>query len=232
MKTIYTNGQIITLDDNQVAALVEENGLIIGVGNYKELYDEEMNIVDLKGCTLMPSFIDSHGHLSGYAMGLLQVALDECHSIIEIQTKIKNYMKEHQDFIICKGYNEKQLDEKRHITKQELDEISTEIPIMIQHYTGHCGVMNSAALQYFHIDSFTKNPKGGKIYFQKGFLEENAYTFYVQKAPMASIEELKKAYYQAQMKYASYGITTIQDGMVGDELKDIYQVLIDSKLFF
>ena len=71
MKTIYTNGTIITMDENQGNALVEENGRIISVGEYDDLYQEDMLVIDLKGHTLMPSFIDAHSHLSGYAMGLL-----------------------------------------------------------------------------------------------------------------------------------------------------------------
>ena len=43
---------------------------------------------------------------------------------------------------------------------------------------------------------------------------------------MKSLDELKEAYTKAQEKYASYGITTIQDGMIVDELKDIYQMLV------
>ena len=47
--------------------------------------------------------------------------------------------------------------------------------------------------------------------FDTGFLEETAFTYYLQKAPMASLESLKKAYLKAQQTYASYGITTAQD---------------------
>ena len=93
MKTIYTNGTIITMDENQGNALVEENGRIISVGEYDDLYQEDMLVIDLKGHTLMPSFIDAHSHLSGYAMGLLQVALDDCQTIEDIQKCILEYIK-------------------------------------------------------------------------------------------------------------------------------------------
>lgn len=236
MKTIYTNGTIITMDENQGNALVEENGRIISVGEYDDLYQEDMLVIDLKGHTLMPSFIDAHSHLSGYAMGLLQVALDDCQTIEDIQKCILEYIKANKikenQFINCKGYNQENLKEKRHITKQELDAVSSTIPICIQHYTGHCGVMNTPALQALNINEKTISPVGGKINYMTGFLEENAYTSYVQKIPMKSLDELKEAYTKAQEKYASYGITTIQDGMIVDELKDIYQMLVDTDDFF
>lgn len=235
MKTIYINGNILTLEDISGNALVEEDGKIIAIGNDDDLYEENMSVFDLHGCTLMPSFIDAHSHLSGYAMGFLQVSLDDCQSIKEIQEKISNYIHEHQikdTFVNCKGYNQEKLIEKHHITKQELDEISATIPIVIQHYTGHCGVMNSAALKQLGMNMNTPSPQGGHIDYQTGFLEENAYTSYIKKVPMPSLQSLQEAYQKAQQCYASYGITTLQDGMIVDELKDIYQMLVNTNTFY
>ena len=92
MKTIYTNGVIISLEDYSGNALVEENGKIINIGNYQELYEKGMKVVDLEGHTLIPAFIDSHSHISGYATSLLQVALDDCQSIQDVQKVIHKYI--------------------------------------------------------------------------------------------------------------------------------------------
>ena len=90
--------------------------------------------------------------------------------------------------------------------------------------------MNSNALKKLNIQKETKSPEGGKIDFDTGFLEETAFTYYLQKAPMASLESLKKAYLKAQQTYASYGITTAQDGMIVDALKNIYHMLIQDHI--
>ena len=122
MKTIYTNGNIITLEDYSGNTLVEENGKIIDIGDYQKLYKKGMKIVDLKGHTLIPAFIDSHSHISGYATSLLQVALDDCQSIQDIQKVIHKYIEENHiksdEFVMCKGYDHHKLKEKRHVTKQ------------------------------------------------------------------------------------------------------------------
>lgn len=236
MKTIYTNGDILTLEDVNGNALVEENGRIISIGDYQELYEKDMKVIDLKGHTLIPAFIDSHSHISGYAMSLLQVSLDNCQSIQDIQKNIQQYIEENQiknnEFVMCKGYDHHQLKEKRHITKQELDIICQNVPIIIQHQTGHCGVMNSRALEKLNIQKQTKNPDGGIINFDTGFLEETAFIYYVQKAPMPSLETLKNAFLKTQQAYASYGITTAQDGMIVDSLKDLYQMLIKDNILY
>ena len=160
-----------------------------------------------------------------------------CQTIEDIQKCILEYIKANKikanQFINCKGYNQENLKEKRHITKQELDAVSSTIPICIQHYTGHCGVMNTPALQALNINEKTISPVGGKINYMTGFLEENAYTSYVQKIPMKSLRWIKRGLIQKHRKNnASYGITTIQDGMIVDELKDIYQMLVDTDDFF
>lgn len=233
MKKIYTNGTILTMDKKQGNALVVEDNIIIGIGDFHQLYKENMQVIDLHGYTLMPSFIDAHSHLSGYANGLLQVALDECQSIQDIQNVIVEHIKNNPQVknIKCKGYDHHKLKEKRHITKRELD-CMTSIPIFIQHQTGHCGVMNTEAFQFLGIDEKTPSPAGGKINFETGFLEENAFTYYIQKAPMPTLQELKEAYKKAQDIYASYGITTIQDGMLVDALKNIYTMLMNEDVFY
>lgn len=235
MRTLYKNGSIVTLTHQKCQALMVEDGKIVKLFHDNCIDESHMQVVDLKGRTLMPAFIDSHSHLSGYAMGLLQVDLSSCQSIEDIQKTINDYLIHHQDeetIISCKGYHQENLKEKRHITKQELDEISCQRAIVVQHYTGHCGVMNSAALKILGIERETPSLPGGRIDFDKGFLEENAFVVYLQKIPMPSIEAIQKAYQKAQEHYAGYGITTVQDGMIVDALKGIYQRLIDDQTFF
>lgn len=233
MKTIYLNGNILTLTNEKVNALIEEDGKIIALGNEKELYQEDMKVVDLMGCTLLPSFIDGHSHFSGVAMSLLQLNLSSCSCIDDVVKSIQNYIHEHEskDIIMCQGYDHLSLKEKRHITRKELDDICQDKIIILQHQSGHNGIMNTKALQFLNIDKETY-VQGGYIDFKNGFLEENAFIDNVKKFPMSSIDELKEAFIQAQNIYASYGITTIQEGMLVDELYDIYKILIKNNIFF
>ena len=62
-----------------------------------------------------------------------------------------------------------------------------------------------------------------------GYMEENAYLAYLQKLPVPTMEELEKNFQKAQEIYASYGITTAQDGMVVGMLADIYRYLCSNK---
>ena len=187
----------------------------------------------------MPSFIDSHSHFSAVANEFLQVSLKDCTSFKEIQDKLLQYKISNQiedgKWINANGYDHNNLMEKRHITREELDKALPNNPVVVQHQSGHTGVMNSLALKKLGITNDSVSPDGGLI--EKidgrvtGYLEENAFIENLKKVPMTSINDLKEAFKRAEKKYASYGITTVQEGMFTKELIPIYKKIVnDNKL--
>jgi len=243
MRKIYINGEFITLENNEIEAILIENEKIKNIGTKEEilkLKDKDTKIIDLEGKTMMPAFIDSHSHFFAVANNLLQVSLENCRTIKEIQNKLLRYKNENNieegKWIIACGYDHNKLAEKRHITKTELDEIISNNPIVIHHKSGHNGVLNSKGLEWLNITKETIPPFGGKI--EKidneltGYLEENAFIEVVKKIPMASLEDLVKLCDKAQKKYASYGITTLQEGMMVKELIPIYKKIVEDKRLY
>ena len=243
MRKIYINGEFITLENNEIEAILIENEKIKNIGTKEEilkLKDKDTKIIDLEGKTMMPAFIDSHSHFFAVANNLLQVSLENCRTIKEIQNELLRYKNENNieegKWIIACGYDHNKLAEKRHITKTELDEIISNNPIVIHHKSGHNGVLNSKGLEWLNITKETIPPFGGKI--EKidneltGYLEENAFIEVVKKIPMASLEDLVKLCDKAQKKYASYGITTLQEGMMVKELIPIYKKIVEDKRLY
>lgn len=243
MNKIYMNGEFITLENKEIEAILVEDGKIKKTGTKDEilkLKDEETKIIDLEEKTMMPAFIDPHSHFFAVANSLLQVSLEKCKSIKEIQDELLKYKNENHieegKWIIACGYDHNLLVEKRHITKKELDEIIPNNPIIIHHKSGHNGVLNSKGLEWLNITKETIPPFGGKI--EKindeltGYLEENAFIEVVKKIPMANLEDLVALCERAQKKYASYGITSIQEGMMVKELMPIYKKLVEDKKLY
>ena len=243
MKKIYINGEFITLEDDEIEAILIEDDKIKKAGKKEEilkLKDETTEIIDLRGKTMMPAFIDPHSHFFAVANSLLQVSLEDCKNIKEIQDKLLKYKNENniksEKWIIASGYDHNMLEEKRHITKLELDKVISDNPVIIHHKSGHNGVLNSKGLEWLKITKETIPPFGGKI--EKinneltGYLEENAFIENVKKIPMASLEDLVELCKKAQNKYASYGITTVQEGMMVKELIPIYKKLVDENKLY
>ena len=116
------------------------------------------------------------------------------------------------------GYDDALLD--RYPTKEDLDKVSTDLPVYIVHQSGHLGVANTKALEMVGINAASKNPDGGVIRRMKdsqepsGVLEENAnfQVLYGQVMPKLNLEMELENLKKGQEIYASYGYTTAQDG--------------------
>lgn len=243
MKKILYNADFITLDsaNQNIEAILINNGKIEKVGKEKEvlaLKDSKTEVIDLSKKTVMPSFIDAHSHFFAVANDLSQVNLNNCKSFDDIQNSILSYVKQKgiksNEWIIANNYDNNNLQKDRNITKEELDKAFPSNPIVLKHKSGHSGVLNSKGLQMLNITENTANPDGGKIDKKDGkltgYLEENAFIENIKKIPMASEIELLNNIKLAQEKYASYGITTVQEGYLTKELIPIYKKIIENKV--
>ena len=239
---LYFNGDIITLENELYAeAVLVKDGKIFKVGKKDDLLKsacKDVELVDLQGKTLIPSFIDSHSHFFGYANSTLQVNLDEAINFEEIADKITNFIQknnvEEGVWISCSNFDYNGLEEKTYPKIDFLDKIAPKNPLVISNKSGHNGLFNSLAFKELGIDENTPNPEGG-IFFKEngklnGYAEENAFIEYIQKVPMASTEDIIKAIGKAQDAYASYGITTVQEGMVVTLLADFLLYIANSNI--
>lgn len=239
---LYFNGDILTLEDElYVEAVLVKDGKICRVGKKEDLHkelSENAELVDLEGKTLIPSFIDAHSHFSGYASGFTQVNLSECTSFEEIAESIKKFIEKNNipegKWIQATGYDQNFLCEKAHPTKEILDAVSPNNPVIAKQASGHMGVLNSIGIKEFGITVDTPNPEGGLIEKIEGeltgYIEESAYFEYVQKLPMISNEEFFGSLMKAQAGYASYGVTTAQEGFVVELLADVYNYLAHANM--
>ncbi|MEG1481396.1 amidohydrolase [Clostridium sp.] len=230
MRKLFFNGDILTMENIlYVDAILIENGIIKDIGIKDELislYGTDLELIDLKGKTLMPSFIDPHSHITAFSNTLAFVSLTSAKNFDDIIKKINDFknlknLKE-DELIVGFGYDNNNLVEKEHPTKDVLDKSSLTNPIIIVHASGHMGVLNSLALTELHISDETKNPKGGRIgrydnsNEPNGYLEENAFINCSRAITPPSLKNLNKLLLEAQNIYLSYGITTAQDGMVNE----------------
>ncbi|MEG0823884.1 MAG: amidohydrolase [Erysipelotrichaceae bacterium] len=243
MKTIFYNGTIITMEEElYTEAILVIDDLIANIGSVDELIKvaPDATLKDLEGTTMLPAFIDAHSHFSSYANSILQVKLENSKNFEEISIRITKFIKEANngkglkkgEWIVANGYDHNILIEKMQPTLALLDKIAPNNPLILQHKSGHCGVLNTVALNELKYDINSIPPKGGIIGIRDnkltGYMEEEAYIQSIKQVPMANIETMLDAYSLAQDKYLSYGITTIQEGMMVEQMLPLYKYLIDS----
>ena len=232
--SIYLGGPILTMNDAQpnAEAVAVRNGRIAAVGSRADMLKmkgADTRVVDLQGKTMLPGFIDPHSHFSGVGMQAIAANLlpppdGDNASIAQLQETLRKYMQTSAEpkalgIVLGFGYDESQLQERRHPTREELDAVSTTVPVLTFHQSGHFASLNSMALERAGISAGTPDPQGGVIRRRKGsqepdgVLEENA--FYMALARlMPKLTEAQTTDWmkKSQDLYLQHGYTTAQDG--------------------
>ncbi|MDO8862837.1 amidohydrolase [Haliea sp. E1-2-M8] len=233
---VFVNGEVLTMDaDNRVVqALSVRSDRIQALGSNEEimaLVTDRTEIIDLGGRTLLPGFIDAHGHFP--ASGLDTVAADlnspPLGTITDIDSLLgalreRAAVMQEGEWVTGFGYDDTLLAEARHPTREELDSVSAENPVAILHISGHMVVANSAALAAAGIDAGTPDPEGGVISRRpgsrepNGLLEETARLPVVAKMLDLGALDFLGMIRSAVREYAQYGVTTAQAGGVAPDM--------------
>jgi predicted amidohydrolase YtcJ len=231
---IFTGGPVLTMNDAQprVGAVAVKDGRIVAVGTPEEieaLRGEGTVVTDLAGRALVPGFFDAHGHVMAGGVQALTANLlappdGEVTDIASLQQVLRDWAEENRaqveatGLIIGFGYDNSQLAELRHPTKEELDEVSTEFPVYIVHQSSHLGATNSKGLEMLGITAASENPPGGVIRKDAvgeptGVLEENA-NFAALPKLFANVgpDGMKAILKGGAELWARFGYTTAQEG--------------------
>ena len=190
---LYTNGTILTMSEPEtVEAVLTENGKIVATGGRRALLDiaPAVEVVDLRGSTMLPAFLDAHSHFSAFATSFLQASLEGSESFDDIKARIELFIKQNHiapgAWVIANGYDHNALCEGIHPTLSLVDAAAPENPLILQHASGHIGIFNSLALKALGVTAQTPAPEGGRIFVADGaptgLMEENAYFYYIKKS--------------------------------------------------
>ena len=155
---VFINGNVLTMDaENRIVEAISVRGsLIESVGTTGEvmaLADDDSVVIDLRGQTLLPGFVDAHSHFPG--SGISAIAADLNSPPIGDKTNMAEVLdalraeaarRDPGEWVSGFGYDDTLLAEQRHPTRAELDQVSREHPVVAMHVSGHMLVANSMAL--------------------------------------------------------------------------------------
>jgi predicted amidohydrolase YtcJ len=168
---IYINANVITVDSARpyAEAFAVNNGRFTAVGSDAEvrrLAGPGIQIIDLKGMTVVPGFNDAHLHPVGvytedspyYTPWL---GPEKVHSMDDLIAALKAKAAKTPAGQLVSGSRYQDTKLGRHPNRHDLDKASTEHPIVISHSSGHIIAVNSYVLQASGITKDTKDPPGG-----------------------------------------------------------------------
>jgi hypothetical protein len=232
---IYSGGPILTINDAAptAEAVAVRAGRILAVGTRAHVEATRgpgTRMVNLEGRTMLPGFVDPHGHvamvgLQAVGANLLAAPDGEGNDIPALIRILRDWAARNEaavrryGLIFGFGYDDSQLKERRHPTRDELDQVSTEVPVLIIHTSSHLAAVNSKALEKVGITAATPDPVGGVFRRRdgsrepNGVMEENA--MLAGAGPL--LGSLDEAAWLAMIRagsefYASFGYTTCQEG--------------------
>ena len=235
--TVYFGGKIITVDDAnpKATAVAIKDGTIIYVGDIrgaKPLMADSTQHIDLQGRTMVPGFVDAHGHvvsagIQAASANLLPMPDGSVNSFAQLVDTVKVWEEsaagagfiKNTGWLVGFGFDDSQLEERVFPTAQVLEQVTRDRPMMIVHQSGHFGVFNRKALELAGITDCRKEVPGGVIRCEddgqtpNGVLEENAF-FAALSVFQANIDDAYNLdlFRQGMQSFARFGYTTAQEG--------------------
>lgn len=234
---ILHGGHVVTMDGGQPAAqavaIADDRFLAVGSN------DDVMNLatarttrLDLGGRTVVPGFIDAHTHpaYAGYRH-LKQVDCD-LRSIAAIQEALRARAAKTGagEWVVGFKYDDTKTSDGRSLTRDDLDAVSRDHPIVVEHRGGHTSYLNSAAFQKVGVTEKTPDPPGGRFDREpasgrlSGRAAENAKQLIDSKVPSALTRSERREGVKLISKMMSRaGITSATDALGSPEDLQAYQ---------
>ena len=238
---IVKNARIITMSDHQseASALAVKADYFLKVGSNQEIFSlqgKDTKVIDAGGRAVLPGFIDAHMHPgpvfpTAHRVGVVDLRPNEVKTMSDLIKALRNKADITPKGQWVRGARYQDTKLGRHPTRKELDEASSDHPIIISHSSGHVSVVNSYALDMAKVNEKTPDPKGGGFgrypdNTPNGICYEGAGHIVMQagpELPKATIKEDIEGITRCFNNFLSKGITSIVDAAASPKKVQLYQ---------
>ena len=221
--TLVTNANGVEVDaagqlQHFTGLLIGNDGKVVRLLRAGEAKPKAATIVDARGQTLLPGFIDAHGHVMDLGFAALHLNLTGTSSLSELQQRLRDYAAAHPTdaWLIGFGWNQELWPEKNFPTAADLDAVVPDRPVVLERVDGHAVVANSAAMKAAGVTAATQAPPGGRI--ENGLFVDNARSLIDNSIPRPSQAEMDKAFEKSQEILLGFGVTGV--GSMSTSLED------------
>jgi predicted amidohydrolase YtcJ len=219
---IIYNAKVYADREKFSQALYIKDGRIVLTGSDSEVLDAApagVEKIDAEGRPVLPAFHDSHLHL--LALGRRAGVIDGAGaaSVEEVLRRGRELIGRLKPppgtYVQGAGVNPDLFTgEKRDLTREDLDKISLEHPVIISRHCGHTIYCNSLALKMAGFGESAPETEGGTIEKDPngrptGVSRENANALIRRPIPLPTRAELKTCFERAMDTALSLGITSV-----------------------
>lgn len=218
---LYFNAAVYTMDPAcpVASAVAVINGKIAAIGDKSACaakLGKGYEPVDLRGRTLLPGFIDTHLHPVMLVYYSINCDLGRCRSIKEVIKELRRSLSKKKDdsWVAGLNFDEQNMEEMRVPSRQDLDEISKDRPVIVIKHDGHSVFANTQAIEAAGITASTPDPEAGMIEretggYPSGAFREMAAQLILNAMPMPELQTLTEGARNVFKHLSSLGLTSI-----------------------
>jgi predicted amidohydrolase YtcJ len=224
---LVTNATVYTVDSafSKVEAFAVRDGRFVAVGKTADLTGryQAAQTVDAQGQFIYPGFYDAHCHFYRYALGLRSANLVGATSWAETVGRLTRHRQQQPGatWLTGRGWDQNDWPGQRFPTKDTLDVLFPDVPVLLARVDGHAAVANQKALDLAGITART--PISGGVIGRDahgrltGLLVDNAVKLVAAKIPEPSPTEADAALLQGQQNCLAVGLTSLADAGLNRE---------------
>ena len=226
MNLLVSNARAITLDPARPRAdsVLVLNERIVAVGEGSEvaaLAPEGTPTLDARQRVLIPGFVETHTHPLSSALArrtTVNCGTPPNRTIEDVLDRLSEAVSQTEGTAPVRGtvYDDSLIQDNRHLTRDDLDRVSTDTPIVVTHVSGHLAYANSAALEAAGIDESIADPEGGRLARDDsgrltGVLYETALRLTAGLLSQPDRDEQIEAAAYASRELVRAGVTSVHD---------------------
>ncbi len=195
----------------QYHGFLVEDGTIWHIDDFDVIMEDSDEKINLNGSFVLPGFIDSHTHLVEMGLDMNRVDLSDAESLDEAQYYLEKEAEntESGEWIIGVGFDETVWKKTDYPSKEDLNDVTEDHPLVIKRVCGHMAVANSKALEKINEEHEFVDKETGLLK-EKVVQDLNDYV-------SVSKEERKDAIRRAIKTAHSKGITGVHDIVDGED---------------
>jgi predicted amidohydrolase YtcJ len=233
---VIRNGKLWTVDPNlpRAEAIAVLGDRIVAVGSDSSIspwIGDDTRVLDARGGSVLPGFIDSHVHVRSSAAALNSVHLRDASTPEEFVRRVAEFAGKTQkgEWILGGSWDHELWTGTPLPTRQWIDAVTPNNPVLLNRYDGHMRLANSLALQLAGITGETPNPQGGFIVKDQtgqptGLLKDSAIYQVLKAIPAKTPEDRMRDFQAALHEAARFGVTGFDDISSAEDVR-IYQML-------
>ncbi|WP_171124805.1 MULTISPECIES: amidohydrolase [unclassified Ruegeria] len=169
---VFTNASVLTMNDDaptaQAVAVTGNKITYVGdIAGADTLIDDNTEVLDLGGDTLLPGFVSGHDHIVASGWTSRGVSLFGIETLEEALATIKEYAEANPDEDLILGYGFNQVAYGGWPTKEDLDSVVSDRPAFILDFTIHDIWMNSKAFEAGQVSPDEEDQVPGVMFWQR-----------------------------------------------------------------